>query len=107
MCWWQIPGDITFLCVALHAPIGYGGGHVLVLFTVRLHYHHICSAALLESFEELFLSLSTAEEPLSDESVELGINYMSSTIYPCDITDYGDIGPVRFEESFCICEICS
>ena len=74
---------------------------------MRLHYHHICSAALPERFEELFSPLSTAEESLTDESEELGINYRSSTIYLCDITDYGDIGPVRFEESFFICEVCS
>ena len=28
----------------------------------------------------------------------LRLQHRSSTIYPCDITDYGDIGPVRFEE---------
>ena len=53
---------------------------------MRLHYHHICSAALPERFEE----------SLTDESEELGINYRSSTIYLRVITDYGDIGPVRF-----------
>ena len=45
---------------------------------MRLHYHHICSAALPERFEELFSLLSTAEESLTDESEELGILFCLS-----------------------------